>query len=287
MRLSAYVNQHGIDAFNAEDLAFVGHHANKAPDGMILVGGQALETWGIFFDVLAPTGDKAPLTEDADWLCNRRDAIWLCERLGKDETELKIPSIDDNTPSTALAYLRRPDGRVLLMDFLRVIVGPSNEEIERLAVPVKFGSATINVLHPLLCLESRMANLAVLESKRQGNGPMQAEWAVNIAKAYLERRGAGAEPDQIAQDCRHLVELSEYKHGKYCWIHYGIDPLKAISADALARAGEGFMAKEWPRLQYRVASKRAKWDEQARRTIQQIREAARGETLKSLDRSFP
>ncbi len=184
MRLSAYVNQHGIDAFNFDDFIFVGQQVAKSPEALILVGGQVLETWGLAFNVLAPTGDTNPLTEDADWLGGKRDAIWLCERLGKAHTELVLAGDFDSTPSTAYAYLRRPDGRVLMMDFLRAIVGPSNEEIRKLAVPVQVADqVTLHVLHPLLCLESRMANLEVLPAKREGNGPMQAQWAVNIARA--------------------------------------------------------------------------------------------------------
>lgn len=57
MRLSALVKQNGIDPFTADDILFVSKHASKAPEGLILVGGQAIETWGIFFNNLAPTGD--------------------------------------------------------------------------------------------------------------------------------------------------------------------------------------------------------------------------------------
>lgn len=271
MRLSALVRQNGIDPFTAEDVLYVSQHASKAPEGLILVGGQAIETWGIFFNVLAPTGDQAPLTEDIDWLGGKRDALWLCERLGKNATEVYFPSAHDNSPSSALAYLERPGGRILMMDFLRGIVGPTNEEVQRLAVPVQFDQTTLQVLHPLLCLESRMANLAVLPSKRQGNGPLQAIWAIDIARAYLEHRGQNATPGQIASDCRLMVELAEFKHGRYCWLNYKLDPLCAISSHVLAMAGEGFVTKEWPHILARVTFKRDQWDEQASRPVQQIR----------------
>ena len=71
------------------------------------------------------------------------------------------------------------------MDFLRTISGPSNEQVRKLAVPVQVGGISLNVLHTLLCLESRLANVAVIPGKRVGNGIMQSVWAVNIAKAYL------------------------------------------------------------------------------------------------------
>ncbi len=175
MRLSALVNQRGVDAFTFDDFLFVGSKVSLDPSRLFLVGGQALETWGVVFDVLAPTGDRHPLTEDTDWLGSKRDALWLCDLLGKDNTELQLASADENGPSSALAFLKRPDGRILLMDFLRMVIGPSNEEVRRLAVPVQVGSApaiTLHVMHPLLCLASRLHNLKALEAKRKGNGPM-------------------------------------------------------------------------------------------------------------------
>lgn len=266
MRLSAYVNQHGIDAFNFDDFVFVGQQVAKAPEPLILVGGQALETWGLVFNVLPPTAEHTPLTEDADWLGSKKDAIWLCERLGVECTELMLAGDFDSSPSTALAYLRRPDGRVLMMDFLRTIVGPSNEEVRRLAVPVTVADQVrLHVLHPLLCLESRMANLEVIPEKRTGNGPIQAAWSVEIAAAYLQNRVNVDSSEQLATACRMIAEMAEYKHGHYCWNHFRIDPLQAVSLSLVQRIGGRFASDEWPRVSRRISQKRAKWDSQFKR----------------------
>lgn len=261
MRLSAYVAQHGVDAFNREDFLFVSHQVAKAHEPMILVGGQALETWGLFFDVLAPTGDRHPLTEDTDWLGSKRDAQWLCEQLGLHITEIKFAGDTDNTVNTAYAYLQRPDGRVVMMDFLRAIVGPSNDDVRRLAVPVRVdGEVTLYILHPLLCLESRMANLAQISSKRRGNGPMQAVWAVQIVEAYLRSVVTkGTQRDAISA-CHRVAELAEYKSGRYCWLHFpAVDPLQAVSEDVVAKIGGRFETDDWPRTLNRIATKRARW----------------------------
>lgn len=265
MRLSAYVNQHGIDPFQFDDFVFVGKQVAHAPTPLIIVGGQALETWGHFFSVLSPTGEVAPLTEDTDFLGSKQDAIWLCKRLGESDTELHFAPANDMGPSTALAYIRRPDGRVLMMDFLRCIVGPDNSEIRKSAVPVRVADeVTLYVLHPLLCLESRMANLEVLPDKRSGNGPMQAQWGVSIVEAFLEKMASGvtdpSSSDQLAQACRKVAELAEYKNGRYCWINYGIDPLHAVRADAIECIGQRFKLEEWPRTVDRISRKRQRWE---------------------------
>jgi len=278
MRLSAYVNQHGIDAFQFEDFIFVGRQVAKSPQPLIVVGGQALETWGHFFNVPSPQGDASPLTEDTDFLGGKQDATWLCQRLGFDNTELQFPSQDDTGPSAALAYIRRPDGRVLMMDFLHSIVGPSNEKVRRLAVAARVDGVTLSVLHPLLCLESRMANLQCLPSKRMGNGPMQARWAVDIARAYMERAASAVQgsedADQIASACRMLAEMAEYKYGRYCWINYGLDPLQAVTPLVLEVCGSGFAHCEWPRIVERIYRKRDKWSRIQAMRVERAKENA-------------
>lgn len=262
MRLSALVNQQGIDAFTFDDFLFVGSKVSVDPSRLILVGGQALETWGVVFDVLAPTGDRHPLTEDTDWLGNKKDAQWLCDLLGKDSTELQLASADDPGPSSALAFLKRPDGRILLMDFLHAIVGPSSDEVKRLAVPVNVGTSptiTLHVMHPLLCLESRLHNLKALTSKRLGNGPMQAQWAVGIAKAYVTSVVKQGALEQAAKACRMVAEQAEYQAGPFCYVEFGIDPLVAVSAEIVEAIGGKFATEEWPRTVARIETKRVRW----------------------------
>jgi hypothetical protein len=212
------------------------------------------------FDVLAPTGDRHPLTEDTDWLGSRKDAQWLCDLLGKD-AELHLPDPSDSTPSSGLAFIERPGQRVIMMDFLRTIAGLENSEIEKLAVSIALKGVTLRVLHPLLCLESRMANLAILPSKRRGNGPMQAEWAINIAAAFL-RKSLAADTTQAANGCRRIAELAEFKHGKYCYLNFGIDPLKAVPKEVVDSINGGFASQEWPRTVARIEGKRLQWRRQ-------------------------
>jgi hypothetical protein len=270
MRLSAYVEKYGINAFTADDFRFVGSKVSADPSRLILVGGQVLETWGLYFGVLAPSGDAHPLTEDVDWLGSRQDAAWLCDMLGRGHTELMLADPFDPSPNTGFALLQRPDKRVVMMDFLKAIVGPSTEIVEKLAVTiVVHGAIKLRVLHPLLCLESRMANLGVLRSKRQGNGPMQAQWSIDIARAYLLRREAeGASIRELMDGCRHIAECAEYKHGRLCFLEFGLDPLSAVLPELVSRVGGRFAADDWPRTLDRINRKRDKWArlKNARRT---------------------
>jgi len=260
LRLSEAVRANGIDTFNVEDFQFVGSKLASDPDRLILVGGQAIEVWGHYFDVLPPTGNQEPLTEDIDWYGGKKDAIWLCSLLGgKSTTELLLAKDFDPSLSTALAYLERPDGRILMMDFLRGMVGLTTEQITKFAVSIVASDVKLNVLHPLYCLESRLANLANLPHKRNTNGIMQAEWTIDIAEAYLLRmRAGGASDKDMLKGCTQIAESAEFRSGPYCYRNYKIDPLRAVSDRVLAAIGGRFVTDDWPRRLQRIKAKREK-----------------------------
>jgi hypothetical protein len=279
LRLSALVNQRGVDAFTFDDFLFVGGKVSLDPSRLILVGGQALETWGVVFDVLAPTGDRHPLTEDADWLGGKKDAQWLCDLLGKDTTELQLASVDEVGPSSAIAFHKRPDGRILLIDFLHTIVGPSSDDVRRLAVPIQVGGAnpiTLHVMHPLLCLASRLHNLKTLESKRRGNGPMQAQWAISIVEAFITRTIAQGDLRQAQKACQKVAEQAEYQAGPFCYLEFRLDPLLAVTPAHVQAIGGRFATEEWPRTVERIEQRRER-----RRRAAALRAEQRGQAKPS------
>ena len=275
-RLSTIAGQRGITPFTRDDFFYVTSKVTQEPDRLVLVGGQALETWGVLLKVPTPNGQLHPLTEDTDWLGDRSDAVWLANLLGVEHTELWSPSFDDSTTAAALLYLERVESQVLMMDFLRCVTGLENQEIDQLAAEIEVpapggGSIKLRVLHPLHCLVSRMANLAVHPRKRQGNGPMQAQWAVAIVRASLEDLAQSATEGQIRKACHKVADMAEFGHAEYCYLNFDIDPLLAITGDVLAAGGEGFVTLDWPRTVARIEGRRRKW--LARQ--QHIRERAR------------
>ncbi len=275
MRVRDLVRQQGIASFTADDFRFVTSKISEDPGRLILVGGQAVAVWGILFDTPSPLGEQQTLTEDADWLGDKLDAKWLCDRLGSpSDVDLQFAGDFDSTPSSALAFLRRGN-RVVMMDFLRAIVGPEKAEIEDLAVEVVLQESSFLVMHPLLCLESRFANLEAIPSKRRGNGPLQAVWMINITRAFLLSQVAqGQDPKQVAKAIKRIAELAEFKRaGRYCFLNFQLDPLQAIPDEAVTYAGDGFANHEWPRLHERILGKQQRWLEH-HRTVQE-RAAAR------------
>jgi hypothetical protein len=252
----------GLGAFQSADFNYLGERVARDPERLVLVGGQALQVWGAVLGVPCPVDQSvAPLTEDADWLASQSDARWLSSLLRENRVvDLHLAKPHEAGPNTALAYMRGSDGRILLIDFLRAIIGVPNEEVVRLAVPVTLDTNRFQVLHPLLCLQSRFANLERLPAKRAGNGPVQALWAIRIACAFLHKMlREGADQRQVIRACHRIAEVAEYKHGRFCYLTFRLDPLQAVTPEIIDSIGGRFVSDDWPRTCNRIAAKRAQW----------------------------
>jgi len=258
--------------FLSGDFYYVVDKTSRAPERLILVGGQALEVWGVVLDVKPPSAVAMDeqhfhaFTVDADWLGQKADAQWLADLLGRDHTELSIPAVGDPSPSTAVLYLER-NGRVMLMDFLAGVTGIQNAELLKYAAEVDVAmpdgrTVPLRVLDPVHCLLSRMANLKAYASKRAGNGLLQAQWAIDILRAYLRYMVAcGAPQDTMRKQCHRVAEIAEYgsKAAEFCFTRYQIDPLLAVDADVVAAGGTPFAAKDWPATVARIRRKQSAW----------------------------
>jgi hypothetical protein len=148
------------------------------PQSVVLVGGQALSFWVDYFHIPVPETGTPYLTQDADFLAMKTDAEELNHLLGG---KLKVATLSDNTPNTAIIEFVGPSGNKLIIDFLGIVAGLNPDEVRRLSVPVEIEGNRINVLHPMLCLKSRMFNLYSIPSKRNRNGVAQAKVSIEVA----------------------------------------------------------------------------------------------------------
>lgn len=271
----------GLDPYRPTDFYYVLDKSSRQPERLVLVGGQALEVWGTLLGVRAPVAEELQgnyyhaLTIDADWLGHRDDAQWLAELLGVEHTQLCIPAPDDPTPNTAVLYLER-DSRIMLMDFLANVTGLENDEIKKHAADVVLTSElgqqfTLRVLDPIHCLQSRMSNLKAYQTKRDGNGPVQAAWAVDLVRAYLlQLINIGASEKTMRRQCHRVAELAEYgaKAAEFCFTHYDIDPLLAVVDEVITAGGSQFKAIDWPATESRIRARQQHWHDKARRLEQ-------------------
>ena len=231
----------------------------------VLVGGQALAVWSELLRI-TPQANKA-LTRDLDFLGTSEEAEAFARQVGG---TCHIPSMDDQTPNSALVTFRSRSGQLVHVDYLASLAGLNAGAVRRRALEVELTPGfLIKVIHPADLLESRILNMALLPNKRGPVAVEQAVLATNILKAYLRERLA-SNNEAAVRECLNQVErmfdLANSEHGLRVWLQYGIDPLKAIPESGLP---DSFYIRRWPQIRQQIGDKRQRFQKRFAKKVSQ------------------
>lgn len=223
----------------------------------LLVGGQALAAWAVYYGI-APVGDLSrAVTMDADFIGTREIAQRLQRSLGA-PWKLRQANLDDVGPQIAKVYATLPQEGIKQVDFLSAIVGLDTEAIRRRASKLTLADGTvIQLLQPLDVLESRLRNLHALASKRNRVGIAQARLAVEVARAFVEDSMNAGDPRTVRQALKRIEKLALDTQLSSVAFTYDIDVLSAVPVERIAHSK--FRELQWPRVLTRLEIKRRKF----------------------------
>jgi hypothetical protein len=225
----------------------------------LLVGGQALATWAVYYGV-QPAGELSRVvTMDADFIGSNATAQKLQRSLGQ-PWKLRKATLDDFGPQVAKVYATLPEQGIKQVDFLSGIVGLDTDAIRRRASQLRLeDGTTVQVLHPLDVLESRLRNLDALPAKRNAIGVAQARLAVSVVRAFIEHyMNEAGDPRTVRQAVKRVEKLALDTQLARVAFTYDIDVLAAIPVDRIAYSR--FREEQWPRLVARLNIKRAAFE---------------------------
>ena len=195
-----------------------------------MVGGQALNLWAEYYARSVPELHVfRPFTsKDIDYFGQKEVAIKLANALNG---KLRLPDINDATFQTA-AVEAEVNGVHVEIDFLNHVLGISRgieAGVVDLIIPFTRGNAqatvTVRLMHPLHCLQSRVANIIKLR-RIDEIARRQAEAAPIVLRAFIA--DALADGDQRAATDT-LQALFKYLRRDY----YGRDAHKVLTHDPL------------------------------------------------------
>lgn len=158
---------------------------------------------------MAELSDYGPYTsKDLDYFGQRQAAEKLAKAL---DGTLLIPQGDDHTPQTAIVKATIGEQEVEI-DFLWHVKGVDTASLEKQAVEIrmtvragsKFGELRIPIMHPLHCMQSRLANVVALH--RDTNlAHRQLEASAIVLREYLA--------EMLAIDAhRHVTSVMQSLH---------------------------------------------------------------------------
>lgn len=225
--------------FGAEDVIRIASKLAQ-DDETFVIGGQATNLWAWFYGPREPKlqAFTDPLTsKDVDYFGTRKAAVAFAEAIGG---QLFLPSVDDANTSNIAVVRAVFDGRELTIDFMHGILGVDEHEL-RSGVSTIEVSATlngqdvavqINILHPILCLKSRIANMLYPTLKRRDlTAWTQLRAAIIIVQRHIEEAlsdGDWIETHECLQALFRYLRSDEF--GKRADELLGVDVLDIIRA---------------------------------------------------------
>jgi hypothetical protein len=224
----------------------------------LLVGGQALAAWAIYYDVQPVGVLSRAVTMDADFIGTKDIARTLHRQLGH-PWKVREGTLDDAGGQVAKVYATIPNVGIKQVDFLSGIVGLDTQKIRRRGSELELvDGVVVHVLHPLDVLESRLHNLAVLPSKQNAIGVEQARLAVQVIRAFIGgHMAASGDPKVVRQAVKRVENLALDTALCRVAFTYDIDVLAAIPVERISYSR--FHEEQWPRILQRLSSKREKF----------------------------
>ncbi len=226
-------------ALTEEEKDAILSHCGPEP---LLVGGQALAFWALWFKVQTPSELRDKVTTDADFIGSGSNASALNKHLN---WTIWKPELGDATPQTAKLTKRVEKNGVKQIDFLHSIIGLDTKDIRKRAVSIKFPPSTsISVLHPVDVLTSRLKNLQYLPEKQNDVGVAQARLAMGIVAAFLETLLDSRR--ELLNWIERVAEIALDSSLGSTLDSYELDPLQCVPATRI-NVPE-FRSKRWPQI---------------------------------------
>jgi hypothetical protein len=132
---------------------------------LVLVGGQAVNFWASYYEPRVPElAREAPFTSKDIDFCGDQRAVGICaERLGGTP---RTSTFDDATPNSGTVVFVDGVGVTRTLDVVSAPYGLDAAEVRETALPVEIlddaGASSgvgFYVMHPVLCMESRIHNV--------------------------------------------------------------------------------------------------------------------------------
>jgi hypothetical protein len=233
---------------------------------LVLIGGQAVNFWASLYQRRVPAlAREAPFTsKDIDFCGDQRSLRVCAERLGGTP---RAATFDDATPNSGTVVFVDGAGVTRTLDIVSAPFGLDSAEVHDTAVPIELpddagASADVRfyVMHPVLCMESRVHNVVGLPGAYDTEqGRKQLRVSILFARAFLldvlDGRIDAEDP------ARTVLKLNERifrfamrdQHAKEVYRTKGVDPADAIFDDA--RLPAAFRDRRLPQMREQLAAR--------------------------------
>lgn len=219
---------------------------------VILIGGQAVGFWSERYLERCPELQaEAPFSSrDVDFQGDRAGVAVLAASLG---ARAYFPRSMEDVTNTGYLEVRLGDVEV----GVNVLVSPygvPREVVEASAVRTRLGDFELRVMHPVLCMESRLANVAGLG--REGPRSLaQARASIVCAREFIRELVDLGEVRSALRLCERVyAHARSNSHARAAFAKHGLDAFAAVTPWPGLPAR--FLATRLPQMQRLLAARR-------------------------------
>ena len=252
--------------WNSEELSEMYVRLIDAGVQFVVVGGQAVNLWSEKFRTAsAEWTELQPFaSHDLDCLGGSIDAAEAARALGV-EAEFYDPFSRTAIPNSGSLNVPLGD-RQLLVHFLHTVIGANRDEVRRTARMLPWQGRQLPVMHPLLCLESKLDCLFSLDQSRRQDLKHVKLARLATHEFFRERVEENLVKDVLTA-CERIAWLAMGEYGLRAWMQHHIECDRAIPIDAIKAASAhqpkfaNFLERRWPRFLEELARDRERYRE--------------------------
>lgn len=225
------------------------HVINKLSNiDLVVVGGQAVMFWAKHYGLQELT---ASLTRDVDFLSSIAQVEEADLALANIEHSTKVATMEDYTPNAGV-IMAKVDGSEVRIDFLSTLHAIGTVDARERALSIKTAGLDkpIKVMHPFLCMESKIANLGYFPEKRDAAGLEQARLGIEIAREHTLRelsKPSESQQRSLLKIAQRLRTLSKTDAACFSFTEFGLDVFQSFPLD-LVESRE-FHSLGWSQIQ--------------------------------------
>lgn len=225
-------------------LDFASLFSEEGTNKSVLVAGQALALWGVYYlSPSIPLEQLSPLTSrDIDFYNARTSDVKKYAELVVDylkENNLKLteeyPSADRHTNNVGIWQITDvASNESVIVDFLNYLSGIKQHEVEKPENIEKMtiGQYTFQILSPTICLKARISNLldlypAIKSAEKIANEKERVKLAVKIVHQHL-LEVAAIDMRHAYNRAKQILEIAKSRLGKRLFKQENISVLDAI-----------------------------------------------------------
>ena len=254
-----------MPAWTCSDLTDVFRRLVEAGVDFVVVGGQAVNLWSQHYHVEGTESEAMwrelePFTShDLDCLGGSTDAAQAASALG---AEAVFYDPFSRVPAPNSGTLTVPVGeRELLIHFLHSIYGANRDEVRRTAQSFPVAEKKLLVMHPLICLESKVDCLLGLD--QHGRQDLKhVRLGCLITHAFLTARMPSASARDILDAAERIMRLATSEAGLRVRLRHGVECESALPLSAIEAASSDsgpftrFLQIRWPQLRLKLDQRR-------------------------------